>query len=151
MVGAANGDTIEVVPAVLSEKRVTAISVVRAVNDEGRLGLCGALVLAAPDQVLLDEMERYASDSSSDIGVGKATADVQPVLVTPRFMRFIRREVPSGIVEPKDIDLKTLEGNCIATEVPWRDDFRSTNRLNLRKTTYNRGYTYMPVYIPRRR
>ncbi|MBC7952188.1 MAG: hypothetical protein H7Z12_10290 [Rhodospirillaceae bacterium] len=147
IVGAMQGDTIEVMPGTINDKRVTAISVVRAVEENGRLGLCGALLLAAPNEDILRQLEDYAADANSELSVG----EVSPVAIPPRFMHFEKRVVPSGMLEAKDVDFSALEGFCVVTEIPWRADFRSKNQLNLRKTTYRQGYTSMPIYVPQPR
>lgn len=47
----------------------TIISVVRAFNNGGVLGLCGAVVMAAPKEVS-NELAKYVSDANSDLVIG---------------------------------------------------------------------------------
>lgn len=131
-VGVMDGDTIEVVSGVIGQQRVTAISVIHSEEESGRLKICGAIFLAAPDERTLDELGRYVSDSSSKLTFGSES----PVLIPSRFLRFYSRVVPGGILASKDTDLKSLEGNCVMADVAWRDDFRSAPRLTLGRTIY---------------
>lgn len=135
MVGAAEGDTVEVVPGAVFSNPATVISVVRAFDYNGKLALCGALGMAAPTDELLTELETYATDPRSLLWVGEDRA----VPVSPRFMKRYKRREASGVIEAKDVDLRRLEGACIATGRPWRPDFRSANWLDLRKLVGRRG------------
>lgn len=145
-VGQTAGDTIEEVPGVINERPATVVSVVRAFDDGGMLSLCGAVILAG-GKAQLAELNLFFRDVNSDLELGPAS---DPLRVSPAFMRVYAREVPSGIYNAKTIDFSRLEGNCVRTARPWRAEYRSANRLNLRKTTYaSRGPVF--VTMPARR
>jgi hypothetical protein len=147
LVGRAPGDTVETLPGVILDRAVTIISVVRTFDDGGFLGVCGALVLASPKDIQ-DELGTYAQDVNSDLVIGPDSQ--KPIKILPRFMRRYPRESVNGNLDPKSVDYASLQGDCIVTQAPWRPEYRSSNRLDLRKTTYRSGGpTY--IYVPRGR
>lgn len=147
MVGGKAGYSIEVQPGSLQQQRMTVITVVRVFDDGGLLGLCGAMVAAAPSQKLLEgEFADFYRDRNSTVTLGGKGGD--PVLISARFMRLHQKVVPSGMLDPKNIAMNELEGNCVTTKLPWRDDLKAAHHLNLTKTTTTRSsvpiYTYRP-------
>lgn len=148
-VGNMPGDTIEYLPgAVWGGRPVTAISVVRAFEAQGKLNVCGALIMFGNPQTSA-ELQSYANDQNSRLYLGDANSKVE---IRPSFMRFhVRDEPPEGKVDPKQIDYKTIEGNCVGTDKIWNQVYRTNHSLRLVKTTYTQGYAYMPVYVPRGR
>lgn len=139
-VGQTAGDTIEELPGAIQERPATVVSVVRAFDDGGMLSLCGAVILAGT-KAQLPELNQFLRDVHSELEIGPSS---DPLRVSPAFMRAYDRETPTGLYDTKTIDYSRLEGNCVRTARPWRAEYRSANRLNLRKTTYvSRG----PVFI----
>lgn len=146
-VGSVAGDTIETIPAVIGEKAVTVISAVRTFEREGLLAVCAAGVIAAP-RAQISDVVAYFGDRSSELVIGPTVA--RAVRMSPSFMRVHTRELASGMLDPKGVDFTKLEGDCVLTTLPWSAEYRSANRLDLRKTVYtSSGYTY--TYIPRKR
>jgi hypothetical protein len=140
-IGQTPGDTIETIPGWVDERRSTVISIVRAFPSNGKLAVCGALVLAAPkDQIAL--LASYVTDQGSELVLDPEGE--KPLKLSPRFMHRYTREVPDGLLEASDVDYGTIKGDCIQTDIAWLPDYESANRLDLRKTVYK---TSSPTYI----
>lgn len=147
LLGRAPGDTIETIPGVVGDRRTTIISVVRTYDDGGRLAVCGAVVAAAP-KAQLSDLYSYIADANSELVI--APDSDKPLKISPRFMHRYTLEAPNGLLDAKALDYDALKGDCIRTDAPWRPDYASANRLNLRKTILVQTSTPTFIYVPRR-
>lgn len=147
LLGQVPGDTIETIPGVVGERRTTIISVVRTYDDGGNLGICGAVVVAAPKEQL-SNLYSYIGDANSELVISPDSD--KPLKISPRFMHRYTLEVPNGLLDAKALDYDALKGDCIRTDVPWQPGYASTNRLNLRKTILVRTSSPTFIYVPRR-
>ena len=148
IVGDRTGYSIEVQPGSLQQQRMTVITVVRVFDDGGLLGLCGAMVAAAPSQKLLEgEFADFFRDRNSTVTLGEKGRE--PVLISARFMRLHQKVVSSGVLDPESIDMNRLQGNCVTTKLPWRDDLKAAHHLDLVKTTTTPRS--VPIYTYQRR
>lgn len=146
-VGSVAGDTIETIPAVIRDKPVTVVSAVRTFERDGMLAVCAAAVVAGSKSQISDVVA-YFGDIHSELVIGPTAA--RAVRMSPTFMRVHARETTGGVLTPKNVEFDKLEGGCVRTTLPWNAEYRSANRLDLRKTVYTSGGpTY--VYIPRGR
>lgn len=128
VVGNRPSDTQEVLPGSIDGKRVTAISVVRVFNDDGWLALCGALLVAAPTQSLLDnQVADYYRGVRSRLILGDYS-------ISPRFMKLHTKILASGIIDERTVGGRGLAGNCVRTKQQWRDDFTRASHLELIRT-----------------
>jgi len=128
VVGNRASDTTEVLPGAIDNKRVTAISVVRVFNDDGVLALCGALLVAAPTQAMLDnEVADFYRGVRSRLILGSYS-------ISPRFMKLQPKQVANGILDERSVGSRGVQGNCVKTKQEWRDEFTKPSHLELIRT-----------------
>lgn len=128
VVGNRASDTTEVLPGAIDGKRVTAISVVRVFNDDGFFALCGALLVAAPTQSMLDnEVADFYRGVRSRLILGSYS-------ISPRFMKLQPKLVANGIMDERSVGSRGVQGNCVKTKQEWRDEFTKPSHLELIRT-----------------
>lgn len=91
--------------------------VMRTFNDDGRLGVCGAYVIAGTD-LARATMRSQLRGSESRVRFGGKVA-LAPLL-------FRENDFPAPEIPGADVPLKLneLQGNCVRVEVPWDEAFR---------------------------
>lgn len=134
LVGKVQGDTIETIPTSAFRKPVTVISVVRTFDEAGALNVCGALVIAGPKEGM-DEMLKFVDDGAAQLVIGEGGD--KPIILPPRFMRLYTIETATGY-DARQLNYDTLNGACLATDAPWRPEYKTAHKLNLRKTERRR-------------
>lgn len=154
LVGNQDGDTIEVIPGVVDGIPVTVVSVVRAYEIGGKVGLCGALILGG-EKKTFPLMDDFIGDTDSKLRVG-IPENPGSFSIKPIFMRIYYRDENGKTFGTNSIDFSSTEGNCVTTSYPWSAELRTGHHLSLMKTphvttTYTSTPVYMPVFVPMKR